>query len=1087
MKYSFIIFLLLFASDFSIPTHAQTIPFQNFTVKNGLPSNSVFDIEQDLQGYLWLATQVGVVKFDGYNFKTYTIKDGLPDNNIEDVYVDLHNNIWLATEGGGIAIFKNNRFVILNTNNGLVGNSGNSIFSDHNNNIWYTAAEGISLIKSDTIINFNQENSPIKSEINCSYVSIDGKVWVSTIDGVYFFDKEFQPYNNGNLQNVTVRDITEDYYGSFWFATEEKGTIHIVNNDVKYFNTETGIAGDITLSVCALDSNEVLISSYQRGGIFLIKDNVVVKKWLKNIEDFGILQINRDSRNRIWARTAQNGIILLINDNFKIYSAENNLIDNRLTKIYEDNNGNIWLPTWNGLSKYGKTVFEIYNQDLLENEKNVLSIASRGDNILIGTYSGLNIISKEDQINYYTSADGLPEVLGIHTMYVNNNDVWLGTAGGLSLFKNDKIIHFSCDLISIDEFITDIVMSNDNVLYTATKNGIITLSGHKYRKLEIENSKPVNNSISVLAFDLKNNLWCGTTEGLSVFDGSIFHNYDTTNGLPNNYCNDISIDNKNNCWLATDKGISRIKLNKDWTIDCKNIDRSDGMVSDLVFLIQVDKKGYIWAGHNKGLEKINPDNLSIIHYGVEEGFLPLETYNGSVTLTDSEDIWFGTVDGAVRYIPANDIQNKEPPKVYITSIKLYNDTTPVIEYADGIDSINNLPVNLRFKHNKNNLIFRYVGLHYTIIEKNRYKYMLEGYDKEWSEATTSIQSIPYRKIPPGKYSFKVIAANCDGIWTEEPASYTFEIKPPFWKTLWFYILEIFAGVVLLVLIIRIRERKLRHDKQVLAQKVKERTIEVETQRDQIAFQKKEITDSIVYAEKIQSAVLPKKEYIDNLLKDYFILFKPRDIVSGDYYWVNGNKDRVIVVAADCTGHGVPGAFMSMLGVSILNEISSSNNLTAGKILDMLREHLTATLRQTGQEEEAKDGMDMALCIIDHKKNKLEYSGAYNPLVLIRNKEIEVYKADKMPVGYHQGEMPPFKTTSIPIKNGDIIYIYSDGYADQFGGPEGKKFKSVNFRNLLLEISGLPLSEQKVRLNETIEDWMGINEQVDDILVVGIKL
>ncbi|MBA7553956.1 hypothetical protein ES705_46562 [subsurface metagenome] len=301
-------------------------------------------------------------------------------------------------------------------------------------------------------------------------------------------------------------------------------------------------------------------------------------------------------------------------------------------------------------------------------------------------------------------------------------------------------------------------------------------------------------------------------------------------------------------------------------------------------------------------------------------------------------------------------------------------------------------------------------------------------------------------------------------------------------------MEIIAGILVLITIIRYRERKLRHDREVLAQKVKDRTIEVEKQRDQIVLQKKEITDSIVYAEKIQSAVLPNPEYIDNLLKEYFILFKPRDIVSGDFYWINGNSEKAIIVAADCTGHGVPGAFMSMLGVSILNEIANPDTITeAGKILDTLRDHLTTTLWQTGKEEDAKDGMDLALCIIDFKKNKLEFAGAYNPLILIRKGEIIVYKADRMPVGIHMAEMPAFTTYRISLKKDDSLYIYSDGYADQFGGPNDQKFKSLNFRNLLLEISHLPMKQQKNKLNETIEDWKGINEQVDDILVIGMKV
>ncbi|MBN2484433.1 MAG: SpoIIE family protein phosphatase, partial [Bacteroidales bacterium] len=300
---------------------------------------------------------------------------------------------------------------------------------------------------------------------------------------------------------------------------------------------------------------------------------------------------------------------------------------------------------------------------------------------------------------------------------------------------------------------------------------------------------------------------------------------------------------------------------------------------------------------------------------------------------------------------------------------------------------------------------------------------------------------------------------------------------------------------LFYLIMYLRVRKLRRDKMVLTQKVAERTAEIEKQksqieiqRDQISLQKQEITDSIEYAKHIQSAILPKDDTIAPLLKNYFILYKPRDIVSGDFFWINNYGDKVIAIAADCTGHGVPGAFMSMLGVSALNEITANNaGLSAGEILDLLREHVISTLSHTKSGDEARDGMDLSMCIFDYKKQKAWFAGAFNPLVLIRNKEEFVFKADKMPVGLHSGDVQPFTTNEIDLQAGDCLYMFSDGYADQFGGPDGKKFKSVKFRSLLCEISDKTMANQRETLDETIEKWMEGHEQIDDILVMGIKV
>ncbi len=296
------------------------------------------------------------------------------------------------------------------------------------------------------------------------------------------------------------------------------------------------------------------------------------------------------------------------------------------------------------------------------------------------------------------------------------------------------------------------------------------------------------------------------------------------------------------------------------------------------------------------------------------------------------------------------------------------------------------------------------------------------------------------------------------------------------------------GISLIFLFIKVRERKLQRDKKVLAQKVKERTIEIEKQRDKIAEQNHEITSSIVYAQRIQSAVLPDDEYTHSILPQHFILFKPRDIVSGDFYWMTEKSNYTLVAAADCTGHGVPGAFMSMLGVSLLNEITNINkDLSAKNILESLRKNIKETLSQRGKKDEARDGMDIALCIFNFNNLTAQFSGAYNPLLLIRNSEQMIFKGDKMPIGIHVGKEKPFTNHEFKIAKGDMIYLYSDGYADQFGGHEEKKFKSLPFRQLLLKIHNEPLEKQKQILDKTISDWQGNLDQIDDIMVIGIRV
>ena len=278
------------------------------------------------------------------------------------------------------------------------------------------------------------------------------------------------------------------------------------------------------------------------------------------------------------------------------------------------------------------------------------------------------------------------------------------------------------------------------------------------------------------------------------------------------------------------------------------------------------------------------------------------------------------------------------------------------------------------------------------------------------------------------------------------------------------------------------------DKDKLEEQLVKQNKAILAQKKEIEKQKKEITDSIYYASAIQNAVFTSKTLVKQLLKEYFIFYLPKDIVSGDFYWVNEKDNKVIITAADCTGHGVPGAFMSMLGISFLNQIVNKNEtLQANEILNKLRNLVKKSLRQTEKEDGTKDGIDMALCIIDFENLKLEFAGANNPLILIRNKEILEIKGDKMPIGIHIKEKSSFTNHFINLQKKDKIYLYSDGYIDQFGGKLGRKYLSKNFKKLLLENHEKDMKEQKEILKKTLKNWKNKNEQVDDILIIGVEI
>ncbi len=269
-------------------------------------------------------------------------------------------------------------------------------------------------------------------------------------------------------------------------------------------------------------------------------------------------------------------------------------------------------------------------------------------------------------------------------------------------------------------------------------------------------------------------------------------------------------------------------------------------------------------------------------------------------------------------------------------------------------------------------------------------------------------------------------------------------------------------------------------------KKKKMNIQLRESQKEIELKNSHITKSIIYASKIQKALLPTENYFKDNFSDSFVIFKPRDIVSGDFYYIRKINDFIVFAAVDCTGHGVPGAFMSMLGASFLDNIIRKQAVTSSsQVLNLMRDEVKRALHQTGKKGEQKDGMDIALCAYNTKTKELQYSGAHNSLVLIRNNELIEYKADRMPIGIHRKEKS-FTDNSVKIELGDKIYLYSDGFQDQMGGEENKKYKAKRFKQLLLDTSTYNMLEQKNLIEQEFEKWKADYKQIDDIVILGIS-
>ncbi|MFN8206508.1 MAG: two-component regulator propeller domain-containing protein [Bacteroidales bacterium] len=1104
----------------------QKLHFRNYTIKEGLPQNTVANIIQDSKGYLWLATQVGAARFDGKNFQNFSTAQGLPDNSVNQLFEDSQGRIWIATNGG-VASFYRNKLKSFTKQQGLLDNTVLKLSEDAEGNIWCVTTAGISIIGRDTVIrNITLADQLPSLVIQDVMKDSKGRMWIGTQSGAAcFLGGKLTPitedlaYLVGGRRENTVRDIAEGADGLIWIATQGGGIFVFKDYKlVKKYTRQDGLGDNTILSLYRDSKGNIWCSQYQ-GGISCFDGKKFTRYASQIIGNDAVLEIIEDRKGQIWCQTFNSGVIFGKPGELRMVNTGNNLINDQVQDLFTDTFGNVWIGTLGGVSMFGKGIFELYTTTEGLPDNNILSVECLADgSVMVGNYNSLTWFRDFSKPKVFNDA----KILSL--FQDKEQKIWTGYWASLNFYNGfsfNKINLPKGDrLYDLDNGILSIADAPGDSLWLSTENGafIFDKSSRKYRfEAAIE---PIQ--VRNIWHSKDNVTWFATVNGVYIKSPSGTLHFTTDNGLPALVCTGITTDEHGKIWVGTEGGLAQfrdssgiIRLEKVYT-------RDQGLISNTIFSLVYSGNGNLWLGSEKGLNRLNVITGEIMYYGVSDGFTPLENNTNSVAIAPSGKIWFGTVSGLVSYNPSSDSISKTPPFTYITKLRFQDNSFRLAEYCDSIDSGTNLPAGLKLPYSNNTFTFECIGIHLTIPEKVKYQYFLEGYDDNWSEPTSQT-SYECKKLPNGHYTFFVRAANNDGIWVSEPVAFSFQVKPPFYRTIWAYMFYVLLVVFILFSYVRYRERKLQHDKKVLEDEVKRRTAEIARQkeeiehindelreqqqeilaqrdeierqrdiatqqRDQIGFQKKEITDSIHYAKRIQNAILPSDELARQILPEHFILFRPRDIVSGDFYWMARKGEKLVVTAADCTGHGVPGAFMSMLGVSLLNEIVNKEDVfVASEILNNLRHNVKVTLSQTGKENEAKDGMDIALVVYDFDTKMLQYAGANNPFYLVRNGELIEYKADGMPIGIYVGEEKFFTNNEIQLQSGDSCYIFSDGFADQFGGPAGGKFKTKPFKRLVTQEAPKPMSEQKLLFEKALEDWKGSLDQVDDILVIGFRV
>ena len=813
--------------------------------------------------------------------------------------------------------------------------------------------------------------------------------------------------------------------------------------------------------------------------------------------------------------------IIITDTNGKILNIINQntgLRVNDVKQIYQDRSKKIWSAMNNGIARIDYASPLSYYQEESGLSGNINAVIRHNGLICVGTTNGLFIQKDNKQLTRSIEFEPLPHFAHqVWDLVETGRDLIIATNAGLFQLQGSGITRIS----DMDAF-TLLYLPEKQLLFVGGNQGLTAFQKKlNWRQVKVfEDTRAEIKEICENKSTLYDGteLWLGTSfQGAIkvVVKDDLSHETTWYSGefdglnedwvLPFPFRDSVLFGSRTGIFGFNDEEAIRMNLpdslkdDPDFTrgfFEGKNI--YDHAITVPVYLITEDKKR-TWINFDNNLGYIPNDMTDTI---LSRRFSGIDMGKINCIYPDGESLcWIGAADGLIRFQLD---YNKDFSQDFNTLIREVTARTDSLIFngafmADdgtGEKSIISLKQPEGFlpvlSYGWNDIRFQFASPFYDDESKTTYSYFLEGYDESFSP--WSVQSfVNYTNLHAGDYTFRIKSRNIYGV-ESDTATFTFSIAPPWYQTIW-----AFAGYfVLLVLIIYISIQialiRLKRKNERLEQIVRERTAEIREKNVILEEQKKEITDSIHYAQRIQTAVMPKIETIRKRVPEYFILFKPRDIVSGDFYWLADKGNKIIIVAADCTGHGVPGAFMSMLGVSFLNKIVNEKNIySAGMILDQLRDNVISALSQTGAYGEQKDGMDMGLCVIDFEKKNMEFAGAHNSLYMIRDDELSETKADRMPVGHYE-KLDDFTCNTIDLKPGDCFYMFSDGYADQFGGPNGKKFMYKTLKNLLLSIREKPMSEQKGILDKNIEDWKAVpdpdgkpHEQVDDILVIGVHI
>jgi len=1043
---------------------AQSFDFKVYNTSEGLADNDIIALVQDKNDYVWMATDEGLIRYDGIQYDEYTTNDSLAHNYINCLFFDKRDRLWIGHKNGLISYLENGRFFKIN----VPGASQliSDITEDENGNIWaIDQKRGLIRIDSDGIVStyFDRKMFGRKNYTALQVISANKFLIGTARQGLFTFD--FTPdYQSVEIEKV--RDVPSVWINTikaskkpngYWIGTRGKG----------FYYYQLGQASD---------------------GVKHITDNNLCRKF--NIEGEEITDVYEEAEGHLLISTIGSGVIRLIfdpvqgvfNDSFK-YSNNNGLSNNDVQDILCDREGNYWFGTkGGGVSLLVNQYFVFYSLDEIGFHYKARSVFKSNEELWIGLDRGLILTDPLCfDVRYYDAQyGGIPNDEIVDFYKTEDEVIWVATAKSGLFYKTKQSERFKRKTYANNQTALSInqILINNDELFLATQDGlfIINLVNNDVKKYQIKDGLSHNN-INFVFVDSKNNVWVGPKDGgLCKINASL--NRIERHPIMDNVAVDVTgmtEDNTGRLWICT-KGEGVICY-ADETVK-KQITTDEGLKKDFCYGIQKDIKNRLWICHDGGLSRVSIVDDEVKVYGHNDD-LGSEFFQ--VRQDADGSLWFASNEGVVNYLPENDRLNNVAPILNLTKIEIDDQEIPISN-------------RIKLKYPKNStykLKLEFRAISFKNPTEVSYQIKIEEVGSDEEGVWTKLGSINQKEIDYlgyGDYKIRIRAFNADGKETSLQETISVSIASPYWLSAWFIGLMVCAGVILIYGLIKYRENTLIKQKQQLQREVASQTVELREQKAEIERKNRDITDSINYAKKIQSSILPAMDDLMEVFPDSFVYFLPRDIVSGDFYWFNRTKDYFIACCADCTGHGVPGAFMSMIGTTILNDIFRLKEIDSPAAMLERLDSEVKKLLQKNEGNESMDGMDISILEVHIPTRKIRLASAKRPVYLIIDEELTVYKGSRRSIGdSYEEQLSPYVNVEYSCKAGDKVYMFSDGYPDQFGGPLGKKFMKVGVQNLIGEIHDKPGNEQYMIVKQNFENWQGELDQIDDVLFMGIKL